>query len=160
MLPVEICVVNSFIFSVSTLTILQSWFLSDGNLVFFSDIMYYYHYRDRINSWVQVTMALNWVKTNNKSVSFLHGLFSGNSWKHGCMQCVNESKEIDLSPIQQWSHKNRRTDKCILFCFNSLLFYLFLRVCTCDHHGQLVDTALNVTFQEWKITGRSNVNKK
>ena len=39
MLFVEICVSNSFIFSVSALTIFQPWFLSYGNLVFFSDII-------------------------------------------------------------------------------------------------------------------------
>ena len=39
MLFVEICVNKSFIFSVSALTVFQSWFLSDSNVVFFSDII-------------------------------------------------------------------------------------------------------------------------
>ena len=39
MLVVELCVRNSFIFSVSALTVLQFWFLRDGNVVFFSDII-------------------------------------------------------------------------------------------------------------------------
>ena len=39
MVFVEMCVTNSFIFSVSALTVFQSWFLSHGNLVFFLDII-------------------------------------------------------------------------------------------------------------------------
>ena len=39
MLFVEICINNSFVFSIYALTVFQSWFLSDGNLVFFSDII-------------------------------------------------------------------------------------------------------------------------
>ena len=39
MLFVEICVNNLFIFLVSFKTIFQSWFLSNGNLIFFPDII-------------------------------------------------------------------------------------------------------------------------
>ena len=38
MLFVEVCVDNSSIFSVSALSVFQSWFFSNGYLVFFSDI--------------------------------------------------------------------------------------------------------------------------
>ena len=37
MIHVEICVNILFIFSVSALTVFQSWFFRDGNVVFFSD---------------------------------------------------------------------------------------------------------------------------
>ena len=41
MLFIEMCVNHSFIFSVSALTVFQSWFLKDRNVVFFSDIIFF-----------------------------------------------------------------------------------------------------------------------
>ena len=54
---VEICVNNTFIFSVSAFTVLQSMFLSDSNLIFFSYVTLFKFYKFISSSCVCVCSA-------------------------------------------------------------------------------------------------------
>ena len=55
---VGIFVNNSFTFSVSDLTVLQSWFLKEGNVVFFSDMILLMVYTLVFSSWVSVCICV------------------------------------------------------------------------------------------------------
>ena len=49
---VQICVNNLFIFSIFTLTIFQPWFTIEGNVVFFSDIIFFIDFTFIFSPWV------------------------------------------------------------------------------------------------------------